>query len=952
MPGAAAAWAVEAIYGWGVASIGAAAAVSAGAAALYAAAYVAATLAITVGLSKVSSALMGKPKVGGGLASRNIVVRTSISPRTIIYGEARVGGVLVYINTGDVKNARLDFVIAIAGHEITEISDVWFDDVQIANANIGGGAAGGGAVSAGKYKNVAWIYKYLGTDSQTADSTLTARYGSEWTSDHRGRGVAYVHISLKRDNDVYDTGPPANFTFKVKGAKVYDPRKDSTNGGSGSHRIADPSTWEYSNNPALCVADYTIGGSITNSATRVNMRGFGADPNDVSWSSVIAAANICDENVTIPPASPTTTQKRYLCDGALSEGDTPADNLEQLLTSMMGQVTYSSGKYRVFAGAYDTPTLTLNESDLAGTIEYATGTGRADRYNAVKGTRYDLATAQEVEFLPRTSSAYETEDGGVRLYRDITLPFTLDEYRAQRIATMILRRSREQAVLVWRGNLGCLRVGVWETLQVTIAELGLSSKVFRCISRDFNPGSEGGDQPIVQLTLREEFSTTYTDPIVSDYGSLSPATPAATPSDYVDTSDELSVVYDPEFATGEGTTPTYWDTAGTVAWDSAGKVSLTCNGTTAPEVRTKYMRTFLAQVTSAWTVSVTLRYRVSSSLTGSNKRFYVRLYTSGDDYLSGATLCDSKAIDVSSAVVNTWYSQQFTLSYAPSGSYDRVRVRIVAETADLTAGALEIDHCYAVRKAQVGTDGLTVSAVPDARTIACDSGGTPISGQLSYDVTATVYAGATNVTSDCSYSHTTSGCTVTDNGGGSYTVTAVSADSGYLEITATYAGTSAIKRCTFSKALAGAASSSADDNTWSDVTVTSYPATGQGGPIQIPVGPNGTIAVSAYSGEYIGTTNSSGQNTTLTAKIQYREVGTSTWYDVSGASATGGNAYYYAPDSMWLSANFTISQTTMSGPGTAKIYEFQIVIYRSAGNSSTTTYLAYSGTNLHAQWAP
>jgi hypothetical protein len=256
----------------------------------------------------------------------------------------------------------------------------------------------------------------------------------------------------------------------------------------------------------------------------VNWRGFGADPAEVNWASVIAAANICDENVTIPGS---TTQKRYTADGALTTGEVPADNLEQLLTSMLGQMTYSSDGYRLFAGAWQAPTLALTETDLAGEIACTADTPRADRYNAVKGTRWDTETGQEVEFLPRTSPTYETEDGA-QLFREIELPLTVDEYRAQRIAQIILRRSREQETIVMHCNPGALRVGVWETVSVTLSELGISAKTYRCLSRDEH------EDDSVTLTLREEASATYNDPAVEDYGDLTPANPVPVNGDALD----------------------------------------------------------------------------------------------------------------------------------------------------------------------------------------------------------------------------------------------------------------------------------------------------------------------------------------------------------------------------------------------------------------------------------
>lgn len=480
---------------------------------------------VSLGLAKVSAALQGRPKLGSDMQSRKVTARSSTEYRTILYGSGRTGGILCHINTSGTSNEWLDFVIVIAGHQITAITDVWFDDVKIPNADINSGNAAGGAVGgSGKYRPrdglpVAYVYKYLGTDTQAASSTLDAAY-SEWTSDHRLRSCAYVHIRLRRHQDVYDTGPPANFTFGFQGAKVYDPRKDSTNGGTGSHRIADPSTWEYTDNWALCVADYLIGGSLTNSSTRVNWRGFGADPDDVVWSTVIAAANVADEDVDIPHPNEgdPETQKRYTCGGALSTGNWPADNLEQLLTAGLGQCVYSSNGYRLYAGAYQTPTLTLDEDDLAGDVSLISQTPRAERYNAVRGTRWDVTTGQEVEFLPRTSPTYEAQDGG-QIFREIELPFTQNEYRAQRLAQIILRRSREQETLTMHCQPAALRVGVWETVAVSLDEFELDGKVYRCLERQ-----EHEDQSVT-LTLREEFAATYTDPSEEDYGDLTPAEP-------------------------------------------------------------------------------------------------------------------------------------------------------------------------------------------------------------------------------------------------------------------------------------------------------------------------------------------------------------------------------------------------------------------------------------------
>lgn len=505
------------------------------ASAIYAAAYVAAVAAYSYALSAASNALVGRPRQAGG-GSREIVIKTTVAPRGIVYGEVTCGGVLVFMGTTGSQNEYLDFVIAIAGHQIYSITDVWFDDTKIVNADIGSGAAGGGAVGgSGDYRvrdgvTVAYVYKYLGTSAQTASPQLTAPIFTgytEWTANHRLRGCAYVHIRLRRNSKAYETGPPQNFRFHVKGALVYDPRKDTTNGGTGAHRLDDATTWEWSNNSALCIADYVAGGTIVNDlATPTRRRGFGALTSDINWPAVIAAANICDEDVSIPGS---TTQNRYELDGAVypSDDSSDADCLDQLLTSMIGQLVFMGGTYYLYAGAYQSPTYTLTEADLAGPISYRTAAGRADRYNVVRGTRYDSDQGSQVEFFGRTDSAYQATDGRA-LFHDIELPCTTNEYRAQRIATVILKRSREMQTLIWPGQMSSGKIAVWETVRITVAELGLSAKIFRCIERRSRPGSDGSD-PLIELTLREENSSTYTDPATGDYttpGSVSGSTPA------------------------------------------------------------------------------------------------------------------------------------------------------------------------------------------------------------------------------------------------------------------------------------------------------------------------------------------------------------------------------------------------------------------------------------------
>jgi hypothetical protein len=150
------------------------------------------------------------------------------------------------------------------------------------------------------------------------------------------RGVTYVVLRLLYNADTEEiwskNGQPRDIKAVIKGRKIYDPRLDSNNGGSGTHRYGDSSTWEWSDNPALCVADYL---------TQI----MGVDPaTGVNWTSVADAADDCDASVDIPTSS---TETRFTCNGVISLGESHKSNLDKLLSSMDGRLSYSQGQWTV-----------------------------------------------------------------------------------------------------------------------------------------------------------------------------------------------------------------------------------------------------------------------------------------------------------------------------------------------------------------------------------------------------------------------------------------------------------------------------------------------------------------------------------------------------------------------------------------------------------------------------
>lgn len=472
--------------------------------------------AVGAGVSAISKALVPKPDLGAQMRGTTVTARDPAGPRKIIYGEMRVGGNVVFMHHSGTDNAYLHLVVAFATHEIESYEEIWFNDNKIWD----GGSFQG---DWGTYVTVDVTKK--GTATQTASSGLVSDV-TAWTSDHKLSGIAYIVFKLEWNQDKFPQGVP-NITALIKGRKVYDPRTSTT---------------AFSKNPALCVRDYLLDTKY----------GLGEDAANIDNDAVIAAANICDTTGDYSDAS----QARYECNGLLLTTNQLKSNIEQLLSSMGGRLTYSGGKFYIQAAGYTAPTFSFDESSVISEIKTQTKQSRRTIYNGVKGTfvseeknykvmdypaqilkttagsfvtgtKYKIlfvgttdftaigAAANDVgvEFTATgagsgTGTASKTiiEDGA-EIYLDMPLPFVTNNKQAQRIAKIAMLKSRQQVNLAMTVNMSALKIKVGDTVNITNARLGYSDKIFEVIDYDFamKPGGECG----VNLNLIETASSIY-----------------------------------------------------------------------------------------------------------------------------------------------------------------------------------------------------------------------------------------------------------------------------------------------------------------------------------------------------------------------------------------------------------------------------------------------------------
>lgn len=438
--------------------------------------------AINFVLGMASQALSKSPSPVNSSFGSAVSTRSTVAPHSIVYGRTRVGGTMAYMESTE-ENKYLHIVIVLAGHEIAAVEKVYFDDTEVTYD-------GSGNVTSDPYASKARIQIKLGTDDQTAFSDLVAESDSNWTSNHRLRGRACVYIRLEYDQDVYPNGMP-NFSFQIRGKKVYDPRSATT---------------VWSANPALCLNDYL----------RNTKYGLGCSSTEIDSSALIAAANICDEDVSLAAGG---SENRYELHGAFETSAKPEDIINQMLTSMAGKAVWSGGVWRILAGAYYTPTLTFDEDDLRDGFKIQTLVSRRENFNCVKGV-FQSADNKYVatDFPPLESATFIAQDGGEKVFKNIVLPFTSSASMAQRLAKIELLKARQQITLTLPMKLNALQANVGDIVRINNTRFGWSNKPFEVVAANISLEVNLG----VDLQLRE-ISTDVFDWSTSEEQEFDPA---------------------------------------------------------------------------------------------------------------------------------------------------------------------------------------------------------------------------------------------------------------------------------------------------------------------------------------------------------------------------------------------------------------------------------------------
>lgn len=353
-----------------------------------------------------------------------------------------------------------------------------------------------------------WVKYYTGAVGQAADAELVARANppERWPATKKMTGTAYAVVTLRFAEKVFPGGIPA-WRFIWRGVKAYDRRKDSTQpGGSGAHRWGQPETYEWTANPAILQDNWRRGLW----AGGVRLLGLGVTEHACHHARIVAAANLCDEEVEY--ADTGRTLPRYSFSAEIGDDLDTISVMRMFETAMAGFGVELGGAYAPLPAQTMMPVMTLYDRDRVA------GSDVSERKRLdptqVKTAYHGLFVSPEDGWVPkeyglRADPAVESEEGG-RRQGNLDLTFVPYPETAGMIAEVFRRRDRFQATevavygpktaklepgdVVTRNSafFGTIPMMVWEVKELTAATRRLT---FRAWNNSIVPDVDEGFMP-------------------------------------------------------------------------------------------------------------------------------------------------------------------------------------------------------------------------------------------------------------------------------------------------------------------------------------------------------------------------------------------------------------------------------------------------------------------------
>ena len=485
-----------------------------------------AQVAVAVVTTAISYAIRPKPKAPNMPsqqyeAAQGVLVNKSSNNENIplVYGQRQVGIQKVFVESSGNNNNYLYVAGVLCEGNIESIDEIYVNDklVTWSGSLTDQTIRTVNSSDTNYYKDGASLISvqpFFGLDNQPVSSLLDE--STNWGSNHKLSGVAYLAFKFTWNQDAFTAGVP-DIKVTLKGRKVYDPRLDSTKGGSGSHRQDDSTTWAYSNNPSLCLLDYLrnsrYGKGLPNAAFETN------------YDSFKTSANTCETQVA--PYSGGSNINLFTTNIVLDTNEKLLENVRELLNPMRGIFTYTSGVYKLLVEGTGSSVMTIDKDKIIGGIKIY-GEKKNYKYNRVLGTfvNPDKNWQEDtVSFPPADDSGLDVadqyatmlaEDNGTNLEGNFDFKGITNPYTAEEMCEVLLRRSRNALGVDLMCTSEALNLSIGDIVELTYTTGGFSAKPFRVYGLSINTDSTVNLQLIEHQNSFYNWASKTAAPVIAD----------------------------------------------------------------------------------------------------------------------------------------------------------------------------------------------------------------------------------------------------------------------------------------------------------------------------------------------------------------------------------------------------------------------------------------------------
>ncbi|GAA3254495.1 phage tail tip fiber protein [Sphingomonas yabuuchiae] len=385
------------------------------------------------------------------------------------------------------------WIVGHASHGIDGVEEIWFGTELAWSATTG--------VTA-KYRGYFFVDAVVLEGSPANALALS----NQWNGTRRLTGCAYsawrfkTTGNTKKAESPFSGGPPNRITVIGRGAKLYDPRRDSTvPGGNGPMRADDQSTWRFVTDDGVTIGEnlplqilrMALGSRIRNPVTG-ELRlatGSGVPKRRINMASFIVAANLADEQVN---RSAGGTEPRYHGACVLSEGDEPRTWYEMLCAACNARFRDTGGKLSIdiahndFAAAATDDGLTTD--DVVGPHRWEPDASLDAIPNIVRGKYVDASAPSLYQLIDYPEIRISSLDGVDRI-----LPLDLGAVesvsQAQRVAKQALQRKQYPRTFTAPFDIRAWKYPVGALVPFTYAPLSFKRVLFRV--REQELGQDG-----------------------------------------------------------------------------------------------------------------------------------------------------------------------------------------------------------------------------------------------------------------------------------------------------------------------------------------------------------------------------------------------------------------------------------------------------------------------------